>query len=106
MGGIARWLLAASLFGGCCAVAGAQDTALIEAGELLYDENCAGCHGEKVRAPSSAFDLRTLGPQERARFDKVVMEGKGQMPTWRGIISPDGLDQLWAYIQSRGNRGG
>jgi len=33
-----------ALMGSC--VASAQDRAQIEAGEALYDEHCANCHGE------------------------------------------------------------
>jgi mono/diheme cytochrome c family protein len=29
------------------------------------------------------------------------MAGRGQMPAWQGIIGPDELDQLWAYVRSR-----
>ena len=45
---------------GFCAVARAQDRAAIEAGEALYEEHCLGCHGEKLRSPGSALDLRKL----------------------------------------------
>ena len=46
-------------------------------------------------------DLRDLGENDRAKFDTMVMEGRGQMPAWQGIVSPQELDQLWAYIRSR-----
>jgi len=31
----------------------------------------------------------------------MVMEGRGQMPAWQGTVSPQELDQLWAYVRSR-----
>jgi mono/diheme cytochrome c family protein len=77
-----------------CAVACAQDRTAIDAGEALYEEHCLGCHGEKLRSPG------TLTADQRARFDKFVMEGKGQMPPWRGTLNQSEVDQLWAYIRA------
>ena len=72
-----------------------------EAGEQLYDENCASCHGEKLRSTGAMPDLKEQRADARARFDQVMMNGKGQMPSYQGIISKEQLDQLWAYIRSR-----
>jgi mono/diheme cytochrome c family protein len=83
-----------------CTQACAQDHALIDAGEQLYEEHCMGCHGDKLRNSGTTFDLRKLRSNERARFDKFVMEGKGQMPPWRGTLNDPELDQLWAYIRA------
>lgn len=82
-------------------IARAQDPAMIEAGEEVYKANCEGCHGEQLRSPGTAFDLRRLGADERPRFDKAMSTGKGQMPSWEGILSPEQYDQVWAYIRSR-----
>jgi len=84
-----------------CAAAAAQDSTQIAAGEMLYDEHCASCHGEKLRASGAMPDLRELGAGDRARFDKAVLDGKGQMPAWQGQLSALELDQLWAYVRSR-----
>ena len=46
-------------------------------------------------------DLRDLGENDREKFNKIVMEGRGQMPASQGIVSPQELDQLWAYVRSR-----
>ncbi len=83
------------------APASAQDAAAIEAGEQLYEEHCQSCHGEKLRSAGAIPDLRELGANERAKFDTMVMEGRGQMPAWQGIVGPEQLDQLWAYVRSR-----
>ena len=87
-----------------CALAGvgaaawAQDQ--VEAGAQLYEEHCMGCHGEKLKAPGTSFDLRKLTAEQRSRFDKFVLDGKGQMPPWRGTLNEAELDQLWAYIRA------
>src|SRR5215831_737855 len=83
-----------------CAVASAQDQAQIDAGEALYEEHCMGCHGEKLRNPGTTFDLRKLTADDRTRFDKFVMEGKGQMPPWQGTLNQTEVDQLWAYVRA------
>jgi len=79
----------------------AQDPTQIEAGEMLYDEHCAMCHGEKLRSSGAIPDLRELGASDRARFDEMVSNGKGQMPSFQGLLSAQELDQVWAYIRSR-----
>ena len=60
-----------------CAVA--QDSTSVQAGEQIYEENCASCHGEKLRNPGTTFDLRKFHADQRERFNKFIMEGKGQM---------------------------
>ena len=82
------------------AMAAAQDHAQIEAGEQLYEEHCASCHGEKLRTTGSAADLKELRASDRPRFDRVLAEGRGQMPSWQGVLSTDEIDQLWAYIRA------
>ena len=79
--------------------AAAQDQAAI--GEEVYEQHCQSCHGEKLRSAGAIPDLRDLGEKDRAKFDQMVMEGRGQMPAWQGIVSPQELDQLWAYVRSR-----
>jgi mono/diheme cytochrome c family protein len=79
----------------------AQDRSKIAAGTEVYAERCAACHGERLRATGAGFDLLKLRPDERARFDKAVNDGKGQMPAWGGVLSDDEIDQLWAYLRSR-----
>lgn len=95
-----RRLLFAGLMFCIAASALAQDGAAIEAGEQVYEQHCASCHGEKLRSAGAMPDLRDL-PDDRARFDKVVLEGRNQMPAWEGIVSPQELEQLWAYVRSR-----
>jgi mono/diheme cytochrome c family protein len=98
-----RLLPASILIGALTIVAPAlaQDRAKIQAGAEVYAERCAACHGERLRATGGAFDLLKLRPDDRERFDKAVNDGKGQMPPWGGVLSPEEIDQLWAYVRSR-----
>jgi mono/diheme cytochrome c family protein len=52
-------------------------------------------------ATGSAPDLKLLRADQRARFDGIVRDGKGQMPAWAGMIPDEQIDQIWAYIRSR-----
>ena len=90
-----------------CVVLGARADApahdQIEVGEQVYEEHCATCHGVKLRRTGAIPDLKEQKADGRARFDQMVMGGRGQMPAWEGIISRDELNQLWEYIRSRAN---
>ena len=78
----------------------AQDGA-VAAGEALYEEHCATCHGERLRPTGAAPDLKNLGVEDRAKFETTVWNGRGQMPAWQGMITEDERAALWAYIRSR-----
>ena len=82
--GFAAFLLAGAP---ASAAAAADNAAAAKAGETLYAAQCAVCHGPALRNPGGSFDLRALKPSEKARFEKVVYDGKGQMPPWRGILT-------------------
>jgi len=96
-----RLLAAVAFIALSAAPASAQDRAKIEAGAEVYEMHCATCHGERLRNTGAAPDLLQLKPNERARFDEAVRDGKGQMPPWAGVLSAEEIDQIWAYIRSR-----
>jgi mono/diheme cytochrome c family protein len=72
-----------------------------DAGRELYAEHCALCHGERLMATGAAPDLKLLRADQRARFDQMVQDGKGQMPAWAGSITDEEIDRIWAYVRSR-----
>ena len=78
----------------------AQDAAKIEAGENVFNTNCAICHGDQLVNTGQTFDLRRLKDTDRARFDNSVRNGKNQMPPWKGVLNEEQLDQLWHYIRA------
>jgi mono/diheme cytochrome c family protein len=67
---------------------------------------CAGCHGEQLKAFAGgpAFDLRRLRPEEHDRFVESVISGKDNMPSWYGILKPDEIEAIWAYIRATVDR--
>ena len=78
----------------------AQDAA---AGSEIYKEKCADCHGPRMAPTGAGADLRELKAGEREKFDKIIKEGKNQMPSWDGQLTPEEVDQLWAYQRTRAN---
>src|ERR1700690_2003388 len=78
----------------------AQDPAKIEAGENVFNNNCAVCHGDQLVSTGQTFDLRRLKDTDRARFDNSVRNGKNQMPPWKGVLTDEEIDQVWHYIRA------
>ncbi len=78
----------------------AQEVA-VALGETIYEENCSTCHGEQLRPTGAAPDLKNLGADDRPKFETMVLNGRGQMPAWKGAISDDERAAIWAYIRSR-----
>ncbi|MFM9886596.1 MAG: c-type cytochrome [Burkholderiales bacterium] len=78
----------------------AQDAQKISAGERVYNNYCFTCHGENLVSSGQTFDLRRLRADERPRFDNSVLNGKGQMPPWKGVLSEQDIDNVWAYIRA------
>ena len=71
-------------------------------GERLYSDYCSSCHGEELRNTSGGvtFDLRRLKPGDHDRFLNAVLNGKNQMPPWRGALEPDQIEAIWAYVRA------
>ena len=96
-------LLALSMGAGM-ATARAQGTEAAptpERGRQLYQSYCARCHGvNMVNVGGAAFDLRTLGPEERERFEHSVTQGLRAMPAWGSILKPADVQALWSYVMA------
>jgi mono/diheme cytochrome c family protein len=78
----------------------ADDAAKIAAGETVYNTYCATCHGDDLVNTGQTFDLRALRADEWPRFEHSVLNGKNQMPPWKGVLNAQQLDQLWHYIRA------
>ena len=70
-------------------------------GRQRYTSYCTRCHGINLVSTSGAyFDLRTFPRDDKERFLKSMNEGKRAMPAWKGIVKPEEMEALWAYIGS------
>jgi mono/diheme cytochrome c family protein len=95
-------------FGGLLALAGfalAQDTGSqdftpgqIKTGGDVFARHCSPCHGMRMVKPEVGFNLREFPSDQRGRFVNSVIKGKNAMPPWDGLLKPDEIDALWAYV--------
>ena len=72
----------------------------IEAGRRIYVSSCERCHGINLATNGIGFDLRLLKPHDKERFLRSVTNGLRAMPPWGGILKPEQLELIWAYIGS------
>jgi mono/diheme cytochrome c family protein len=85
-------------------VAATPNKATIEAGERVYNNNCAVCHGDQLVSSGQFPNLRRLSANDRARFYGTVRNGKNQMPPWNGVLSDEEIDQIWSYIRANAHQ--
>jgi len=69
----------------------------VKRGAEAFATFCMPCHGERMSNPD-LFNLREFPKDQRSRFIDSVTNGKRAMPPWRGQISPDEIEALWAYV--------
>ena len=70
----------------------------IARGGKLFAQNCATCHGTRMRNPQWAIDLRQFPRDAHDRFVDSVTYGKRNMPPWEDVFSPGEIEALWAYV--------
>src|SRR6266436_735734 len=96
---VARFVFALAAVASDCAWA--TDTK-IATGATIYGDYCSNCHGDELRNTTGGvtFDLRRLRPTDHERFLNSVLDGKQQMPSWRGALKPEQIESIWAYIRA------
>jgi mono/diheme cytochrome c family protein len=70
----------------------------VKRGSALYAQHCSPCHGPHMADPEGAFDLRKFPRDQHGRFTNSVTNGKNSMPPWGGLLKPDEIESLWAYV--------
>ena len=90
----------------CVSLAQTAGAAQVAAGERVYSDYCSNCHGEGLRNTSGGvtFDLRRLRSEDHDRFVSAVLDGKRQMPPWRGALDMEQIESIWAYIRATVDR--
>lgn len=76
----------------------------VQAGSKTYAQTCAPCHGPRMADPDGAFDLRKFPRDQHARFITSVTKGKNNMPPWGGMLTPEDIENLWAYVVAGGQQ--
>ena len=72
----------------------------VRKGAAIYEQNCSPCHGNQMKDPDAAFDLRKFPADQKPRFVNSVTKGKNAMPPWGDLLKPDDIDALWAYVRT------
>ena len=80
-----------------------QDKVKIAAGEQTFSEYCSTCHGDNLISSGQIPDLRRLKATDRSRFENTVINGKNQMPPWKGALNEQQIDTIWSYIRANAN---
>jgi quinohemoprotein ethanol dehydrogenase len=81
----------------------AQPADKVEAGALLYSQQCATCHGQN--ATGGVKDLRFLSAEKHAQFPDIVLGGKLKekgMESFADRLSAQQVDAIHSYVISRG----
>lgn len=78
-----------------------DDPALLESGEDVFVESCAGCHGEDGLGTDFGRPLIGIAGQEPDRLVHIasVTDGKGGMPAFGDALSADDIDAAVTYAR-------
>ena len=77
----------------------------VDQGRDQYHRTCAQCHGRNmVNAGTTVYDLRKFPADQHERFLSSVVNGKGNMPAFKGAIDEAAIAALWAYVATRGGK--
>ena len=77
-------------------------------GAAVYKAKCASCHGPDGKGETfvgKSLKLRGLGAADvqkitDADLAKVISDGKGKMPAYKGKLTADEIKALVAYIRT------
>lgn len=81
-----------------------HDAALAEAGNLIFEENCAACHGDDGRggyengAPDLGDDQWIYGRTREDIYHSVFYGRQGVMPAWEGRLTEAQIRMLALYL--------
>ena len=87
---------------------GAQDATLVEAGAVVYEENCAACHGDEGKgdidqgAPNLADAIWLYGDSYDAIRESVYYARYGAMPAWNPRLSEAEIRAVSTFVHTRG----
>lgn len=76
---------------------------LSQRGEKIYAANCVACHqanGKGVPGAFPALDGSAVVTGPKAGQMKIVMDGKGAMPAWKGVLSDTEIAAVVTYTRN------
>jgi mono/diheme cytochrome c family protein len=101
-------VLALALVAAGCGGSGAQSSdADIEArvaaadpaaGQPVFDDICAACHGPEGQGGIGARLVGVGGRLSATEMHDIVTDGRGRMPAWGNRLDADEVDAVVAYL--------
>jgi len=92
-------------FSVCVSPALAGNPDQVEAGEKIFNANCAACHagGQNVIMPEKTLEKEALemflaGGRSEASVRTQVTNGKNAMPAFGGRLSDQDIENVAAYV--------
>ena len=85
-----------------------HDAAMAEAGAVIYEEQCAACHGEQgegvreLGAPTLNDAIWLYGGDRETIIETVTYSRYGMMPAWIDRLSEAELRQVTTYVHQFG----
>jgi cytochrome c oxidase subunit 2 len=76
---------------------------LKQRGEKTYAANCVACHqanGKGVPGTFPALDGSAVVTGPKAEQIKIVLNGKGGMPPWKGVLSDTDIAAVITYTRN------
>jgi mono/diheme cytochrome c family protein len=77
-------------------------------GAEIFAANCAKCHGMDGRAKTAkgrragATDFTSDWNRDQARGIRIITNGKGNMPSFKGKLSPSEIRSVFGYVSRFG----
>ncbi|MGO1118780.1 cytochrome-c oxidase, cbb3-type subunit III [Rhodovibrionaceae bacterium A322] len=85
-----------------------EDDAAVAAGQTLYVENCASCHGDsgeglaELGGPSLNDHIWLYGGDKADIVAQISQPKMGVMPAWEGRLDENTIKMLTVYVHSLG----
>ncbi len=85
-----------------------QDASVVAAGQVLFEDNCASCHGEQAQgdlfqgAPNLADAIWLYGGSYTDVVDTINNARFGVMPSWSNRLSEAEIRSVTAYVHQLG----
>jgi mono/diheme cytochrome c family protein len=81
---------------------GATAAATIKAGQAVWSDNCAGCHGVSGHGGNGGPDLRSFpNAKQLAVVTKQVTNGGGGMPPFKGSLTAQQIKAVSTYVTKK-----
>ena len=68
-------------------------------GKEIFESNCSKCHGKE--GTKKGFGVKSLQKSQltTAENTEIITNGKGKMPSWKGSLTTEQINQVVGYIE-------